>query len=89
MTKEELKRRTRAFHIAVIKACEMLPGNAAGFELAKQLIRCAGVSWSKLQGSMPGKVHRRFYYKIEIIIEEADESMYWLEVCDEAKIIKQ
>jgi len=42
MTKEELKNRSKAFHIAVIKACEVLPKNAAGFELGKQLIRSAG-----------------------------------------------
>ena len=35
MTKDELKKRTKAFHIAVIHACEGFPGNAAGYELAK------------------------------------------------------
>jgi four helix bundle protein len=87
MTKEELKNRTKAFHIAVIKACEMLPRNAAGFELAKQVIRSAGSVGANYRAACRAKSTADFIYKIEIIIEEADESMYWLEVCSEAKLL--
>ena len=30
-----------------------------------------------------------FIYKIEIVIEEADESMYWLEVSEAALLLEQ
>ncbi len=56
MTKEELKKRTKAFHIAVIRLCENLPRNAAGYEIARQLIRSAGSV-----GAKPGKINSRFY----------------------------
>lgn len=36
MDKEELKRRTKAAAIRIIKLAEKLPRNAAGFEIAKQ-----------------------------------------------------
>lgn len=87
MTKQELKNRTQQFHIAVIKACEQLPKNAAGFELAKQVIRSAGSVGSNYRAACRGKSTADFIYKIEIVIEEADESMYWIEVCEKSKLL--
>ncbi|MFM9910528.1 MAG: four helix bundle protein [Chitinophagaceae bacterium] len=81
MTKEELKKRTKASHIAVIRLCENLPRNAAGYEIARQLIRSAGSVGANYRAANRGKSTAAFIYKIEIVIEEADESMYWLEVC--------
>ena len=87
MTKEELKKRTKAFHIAVIKACESFPRNAAGFEMAKQLIRSAGSVGANYRAATRAKSNADFIYKIEIVIEEADESMYWLEVSEESELL--
>ncbi len=42
MDRKILQQRTKQFHIDVIKLCENLPRNAAGYEIAKQLIRSAG-----------------------------------------------
>lgn len=89
MTKEELKKRTKKFHIDVIKICDALPRTAAGFELAKQVIRSAGSVGSNYRAANRAKSTADFIYKIEIIIEEADESMYWLEVCEEADLLKK
>jgi four helix bundle protein len=87
MTKEELKKRTKTFHINIIKACQHFPKNAAGFELAKQLIRSAGSVGANYRASIRAKSTADFIYKIEIVIEEADESMYWLEICEEANLL--
>jgi len=89
MTKDELKKRTKTFHIAVIKACEGFPKNAAGYEMSKQLIRSAGSVGSNYRAACRGKSTADFIYKIEIVIEEADESMYWLEVSEEALLLNQ
>ncbi len=89
MTKEELKKRTKAFHIEVIRACEHFPRNAAGFELAKQLIRSAGSVGANHRAATRAKSNADFIYKIEVVIEEADESMYWLEVSEEAGLLPQ
>lgn len=75
--KGRIKKRTKAFHIVVIKACENFPRNAAGFEMAKQLIRSAGSVGANYRAATRAKSNAVFIYKIEIVIEEADESMYW------------
>lgn len=87
MTKEELKKRTKAFHIAVIKICEHLPRNTAGFEMARQLIRSAGSVGVNYRAANREKSTADFIYKIEVVIEEADESMYWLEICEESNLL--
>ncbi len=87
MTKEELKTRTKDFHIAVIKVCEHLPRNTVGFELAKQIIRSAGSVGANYRAACRAKSTADFIYKIEIVIEEADESLYWLEVITESNLL--
>lgn len=88
MTKFELQQRTKKFHVEVIKLCENFPKNAAGFETAKQLISSAGSVGANYRAACRGKSKADFIYKIEIVLEEADESLYWLEVSQEAGLIK-
>ena len=88
MTKFELQKRTKKFHVDVIKFCEHFPKNAAGFETAKQLIRSAGSVGANYRAACRGKSKADFIYKIEVVLEEADESLYWLEVSKDAELIK-
>ena len=88
MTKFELQKRTKKFHVDVIKLCEHFPKNAAGFETAKQLIRSAGSVGANYRAACRGKSKADFIYKIEVVLEEADESLYWLEVTKEAELVK-
>ena len=86
MDRNVLQLRTKKFHIDIIKLCHDFPKTAAGFEIAKQIIRSAGSVGSNYRASSRAKSKRDFIYKIQIVIEEADESQYWLEVIEEAQI---
>ena|SRR6185437_1607894 len=86
MDRKELQQITKTFHVDVIKLCSDFPRNAAGFETAKQLIRSAGSVGANYRSSARAKSNLDFIYKIEIVLEEADESHYWLEVIKEAEI---
>ncbi len=87
MDRKELQKRTKKFHVDVIKICEALPKNAAGFETAKQLIRSAGSVGANYRASVRAKSPADFIFKIEIVLEEADESHYWLEVVKDAGLL--
>lgn len=87
MTKQDLQQRTKKFHINVIKACELLPKNASGFETAKQVIRSAGSVGANYRATSRAKSEADFIYKLEIVIEEADECMYWFEIIEGAKLL--
>jgi four helix bundle protein len=88
MDRKILQQRTRQFHIDVIKLCELLPKNAAGFEIAKQIIRSAGSVGVNYRATIRAKSTKDFIYKIEIVLEEADESHYWLEIIRDTDLIK-
>jgi len=78
MDRKILEARTKQFHINVIKLCTMLPKNVAAYEIARQLIRSAGSVAANYRASKRAKSTPDFIYKIEIVLEEADESHYWL-----------
>lgn len=87
MDRKELEERTKRFHINVIKLCATLPKNVAAFEIARQLIRSAGSVAANYRASKRAKSTDDFIYKIETVLEEADESHYWLTVIRDAEIL--
>ena len=86
MNRKNLQDRTRKFNVDVIYLCETLPRNAAGFEIARQVIRSAGSVGSNYRATARAKSTADFIHKIEIVLEEADESLYWLEVIRDTKL---
>ena len=88
MDRTILEQRTKLFHIEAIKLCNDFPQTTVGFETAKQLIRSAGLVGANYRATKRAKSTNDFINKLKIIIEEADESHYWLEIVDEAAILK-
>jgi four helix bundle protein len=87
MTRQELEERTRKFHIDVIRLCKDLPKNAAGFETGRQVIRSAGSVGANYRATKRAKSNADFIHKIEVVLEEADESHYWLTVIKAAELL--
>ena len=84
MDKKLLQARTKKFHIDVIRLCNDFPRTASGFEIAKQILRSAGSVGANYRASSRAKSKADFINKIQIVIEEADESHYWLEIIEDA-----
>lgn len=87
MDRNELAERTKRFHINVIKICSLLPKNVAAYEIARQLIRSAGSVGANYRASKRAKSTNDFIYKIEIVLEESDESHYWLTIIRDAELL--
>lgn len=87
MNRIELEKRTRQFHVNIIKLCKDLPKNAAGFETGRQIIRSAGSVGANYRATKRAKSTADFIYKIEVVLEESDESLYWLEVIKESELL--
>ncbi|WP_242674947.1 four helix bundle protein [Niastella populi] len=68
--------------------CGRFPKNAAGFETAKQLIRAAGPVGANYRACCRAKSNADFIYKIEAVLEEADEALYWLLLSKEADLVQ-
>lgn len=86
MNKKILQDRTKQFHIDIIRFCSDFPKTAAGFEIAKQILRSAGSIAANYRATNRAKSKADFIYKIQIVLEESDESLYWLEVIEQSGI---
>src|ERR1700748_806161 len=84
MDKIELKRRTQQFAIDVIRFVESLPAKRSLNILSNQLLRCSSSVGANYRSACKRKSTVDFINKIVIVEEEADESIYWLELMEEA-----
>jgi four helix bundle protein len=87
MDKTELKNRTKRFAIDVIKFIEELPRNRSLDILTHQLLRSSTSIGANYRSACRGKSSADFINKIVIVEEEADESIYWLELIEESGLI--
>src|ERR1700737_3812692 len=86
MDKIELERRTQRFAINVIKFIEQLPTSRSLNVLCNQLLRSSSSVGANYRSACKGKSTADFINKI-IIVEEADESVYWLELMEESGLV--
>ena len=86
MNRQILQQRTKQFNVKIIRFCSDFPKTPAGYEIAKQLIRSAGSVGANYRATVRAKSKKDFIYKIQVVLEEADESLYWLEIVKEAGI---
>lgn len=88
MTAEEMKARTKAFGLRVIKLVETLPKTKTGNVIGSQLLRCGTSVGANYRVSCRARSNADFIAKMGIVEEEADESIYWIEMLVDAGLIK-
>jgi four helix bundle protein len=76
---EELKKRTKRFAHRCVKLAVALPKSALGKHIRTQLIRCSTSVAANYRATLLAQTKALFISKISIVIEEADESEFWLE----------
>ena len=79
MNKEELKSRTKKFAHNCIKLATNLPNTFLGNHVKGQLIRCSTSIAANYRAACLGQSKATFIAKLSIVIEESDESEFWLE----------
>lgn len=85
MDKFELQKRTKEFAHRCVKLAMALPDAPLGKHIRYQLIRCATSVAANYRASCVAQSTASFIAKLSIVIEEADESAFWLEfVVDES-----
>ena len=89
MDAEELKKRTKRFGLRCIKVVETLPKTRTADVLGRQLLRSATSVGANYRSACRAQSKRDFIHKIAIAIEEADESLYWLEMIVEAGLMSE
>ena len=86
MRKEELIEPTKSFDHRCVKLAVVLPKTALGNHIKRQLIRCSTSVAANYRAACHGQTKAAFVHKISIVIEEADESEFWLEFIIDEKL---
>jgi four helix bundle protein len=80
MDKDELLRRTKQFGLRVLKLVRALPKDVAGRALANQLVRSGTAVGANYRAACRARSKAEFRAKLGIVLEEADETAFWLEL---------
>jgi len=88
MNPDDLRKRMKEFGLRVIRLVEALPKTQTSAVIGKQLLDCALSVGANYRAACKGKSKADFIAKLGIVEEEADESVYWMEMLVEAKVIK-
>ncbi|WP_250631168.1 four helix bundle protein [Rhodoflexus caldus] len=80
MKKDELKMRTKKFALRIIQLAEALPMSRAGNAIGNQLVRCGTSVAANYRAACRAKSVADFICKISMVEEEADETLFWLEM---------
>jgi four helix bundle protein len=86
---QTFKNRTKRYALAVIRLVESLPRNRTADVIGRQLLRAGTSVGANYRAACRGKSASDVVAKLSIVEEEADESMYWMELLVESGVVMQ
>ena len=89
MNPEEMKARTRAFALRIIRLAESLPNTPTANVIRNQILRCGLSVGANYRAACRARSKADFVAKMGIVEEECDETMYWMELLIDAAIVKR
>jgi four helix bundle protein len=84
--RQDLKLRTKRFALDVIRFCCALPRTPECVVVTRQLMRSATSVGANYRAACRSRSRADFVAKLALVEEEADESLYWLELLSEFRI---
>ena len=84
MNSEELRQRTKRFALSVMGITRGLPRSAEFQILGRQLFRSATSVAANYQATGRARSRAEFISKLSIVVEEIDESLFWLELIEDS-----
>jgi four helix bundle protein len=77
---DALKERTKQFAIRIVAVSRSLPRSREADVVAKQLLRSGTAVAANYRAVCRARSKAEFISKISIVVEEADETVFWLEL---------
>ncbi len=88
VTEKDLKQRTQAFALRVVRLVEALPRGRTADVIGRQLLRSATSVGANYRAACRGRSRAEFIAKMGIVEEEADETIYWIELLIGADLVE-
>src|SRR2546421_1843806 len=85
----DLKARTKQFALRVMKLVDSLPRTIQGRTVANQIIRSATSVAANYRAACRARSRAEFIAKIGVVEEEADETVFWLELIIDSALLTQ
>lgn len=82
MNSGDLKERTMAFAVRVLRLADSLPGSVSGKTVAQQIARSGTSVAANYRSALRGKSRADFVNKVTIVLEEADETEFWIDLSE-------
>jgi len=89
MDRDELTERTKKFAHRCVKLAMALPETALSKHIRGQLIRCSTSVAANYRATCLSQSKASFLAKISIVLEETDESAFWLEFIIDESLLKE
>jgi len=80
MTTNELKLRTKNFSLMIIDLVEKLPNSISVRVVANQIVKSGTSVGANYRAVCRARSDREFVSKMNIVLEEADETLFWIEI---------
>jgi four helix bundle protein len=87
MSEPDLKKRTKGFALRILKLVDALPKTTAGRALASQIVRSGTSVAANYRAACRAKSIADFIAKMGIVEEEADETLFWIELLEESALV--
>jgi four helix bundle protein len=87
MTPEELRQRSKDFGIRCVRVYQASPRSSAAQVMGTQLLRAGTSVGANYRAACRARSQPEFIAKLGIVIEEADECSYWLELLCETGVM--
>jgi four helix bundle protein len=88
MNAEMMKARTKKFAKRIIRMCRSLPNTREGWRIGDQVFRSGTSVGANYRAACRGRSKAEFIAKLGNVLEETDETLYWLELIVETEIMK-
>lgn len=89
VSREDLRLRTKQFALRIVRLFQALPRSEEARVLGKQLLRSGTSVGANYRAACRSRSRAEFIAKLGIVLEEADETAFWLELLLEAGIVRQ
>lgn len=83
---ERIKSKTKTFAVDVIKFCESSKKSKASAVITYQLVKSATSTGANYRAACRARSKPEFFSKISLVVEESDESEYWLDIINESNL---
>ncbi|MBK7094087.1 MAG: four helix bundle protein [Saprospiraceae bacterium] len=84
-----LLHRTKGLAIETIKLVSSFPHKTEFYVIGNQLVKSATSTAANYRAVNRARSDKEFFAKLSIVIEECDETLFWIEILEESNLIEQ